>query len=350
MAAEARGVVAAINGDFFDITESEHPGVPATGATSGPAVVDGIPLKASVPPGQRFGFTPPPGDTQEVFGVGVDGRARTARLSLRGLVRTPQGSLPLRGLNQYALPVGSIGVFTPQWGTASRARAACGTDNHRAAPCTPDTREVTVRDGQVEAASDTLGDGPIRPDTFVLVGREAGAEELRSLRPGTPVEVEYGLASTSSVPFAFALGAHRLVFHHRPVSGLDAETAQPRSAVGIADDGHTLRLLSTDGREGGAGGLTLRELAHVLTWMDCEQAVYLDGGASSELVTRSPGTDLAIVRNSLDHARQRPVPNGIAIFAEPVPPSRPLDPPAQPAAPDGPSLLPPLVAHPRPNP
>jgi len=77
--AQEQGVVAAINGDFFDISEAEHPGVAATGAASGPAVSDGTVLKAAVPPGQRFGFTPPPGDTEQVFGVGVDGRARTAR-------------------------------------------------------------------------------------------------------------------------------------------------------------------------------------------------------------------------------------------------------------------------------
>ena len=45
--------VAAINGDFFDITESQHPQVPATDAPSGPAVADGAPLNAAVPPAQR---------------------------------------------------------------------------------------------------------------------------------------------------------------------------------------------------------------------------------------------------------------------------------------------------------
>jgi hypothetical protein len=327
MAEEEPGVVAAINGDFFDITEGEHPGVPATGAATGPAVVDGTALKGAVPQGQRFGFTPPPGDTEEVFGVGVDGRARIARMTLRGHIRTPEGTLPLRGLNQYALPEGSIGVYTPRWGTVSRARAACGTDEFRAAPCTRDIREVTVHDGRVVAASDTLAAGPIPPDTFVLVGREAGAHRLRALPAGTPVQVDYHLASTSPVPLTFALGAHQLLRDHRPLAELDTEVVEPRSAVGISDHGHTVRLLSTDGREGTSSGLTLRELADVLDSLDCEQAAFLDGGNSSTLVTRDPAGGLAIVRNSLDHAHQRPVPNGIAIYAghvaSPTPPRRP---------------------------
>ncbi len=108
-----------------------------------------------------------------------------------------------------------------------------------------------------------------------------------------------------------------------------------------------LRLLSTDGREGTSTGLTLRELAAVLESLDCEQAVYLDGGNSATLVTRDPVGGLTIVRNSLNHAHQRPVPDGIAIYAEPAAsrtPARPPDPP------DEPSLLPPWLAHLRPTP
>ena len=45
---------------------------------------------------------------------------------------TPEGHVPLGGLNQYALPVGGVGAYTSRWGTASRARATCGTDTVRA--------------------------------------------------------------------------------------------------------------------------------------------------------------------------------------------------------------------------
>ncbi|MFD0345034.1 hypothetical protein ACFQ0M_00995 [Kitasatospora aburaviensis] len=93
-----------------------------------------------MPEGQRYGRTRPLGDTgegvfdEDVFGVGVDGRARMDRLVLHGHIRTPRSELVLGGLNQYALPVDSIGAFTSQWGEVSRARAACGTDDDRAAP------------------------------------------------------------------------------------------------------------------------------------------------------------------------------------------------------------------------
>ncbi len=188
--ADAQGAVAGVNGDFFNITETQHPGVEATGASVGPAIAAGRTLKAAVPDGQRFGPALPPGaTTEDVFGVGTDGRARLDRLALDGSIRTSETRLPLGGLNQYALPVGSVGAFTSEWGSVSRVRATCGTDTDRAAPCSTDTYEVTVRDGRVVSAADTPGNGPIAAGTTVLVGREAGAQQLRKFFAGEPVEV-----------------------------------------------------------------------------------------------------------------------------------------------------------------
>ncbi|RKT11669.1 uncharacterized protein DUF2233 [Streptomyces sp. 1114.5] len=313
--AGARGAVAAVNGDFFDISEDQHPGVEATGATSGPAVYRGRALKAAVPEAQRFGWRPPPGGTvEDVLGVGVDGVARIGRLSLRGHLRTVDGVRTLGGLNQYALPVGSIGVFTSDWGEVSRARAACGTDESRQAPCTSETLEVTVRQGRVVAVAATPGTGPIPTGSTVLLGREAGARALAALPPGAPVAVDYGLVSGEPVPFVFALGAHSLLRGGHALPGLDGTVAEPRSAVGLAAGGRVLTLLSTDGREGSSTGLTLTELARAVADLGCPDGVYLDGGASATLVARDSATGGLTVRNHLDHGRERPVPNALGIF------------------------------------
>ena len=177
--AAAQGAVAGVNGDFFNISETQHPGVQATGASVGPAIARGRALKGAVPDGQRFGPALPPGtSTEDVFGVGADRRARLDRLRLTGSVRTPEGVLALRGLNQYALPVGSIGAFTPAWGSASRVRATCGTDTDRAAPCSTDTYEVMVRRGRVVSASDTPGSGPVTAGTSVAYDIPTGGSSF----------------------------------------------------------------------------------------------------------------------------------------------------------------------------
>lgn len=89
--ATAQGAVAGVNGDFFNISEAQHPGVQATGASVGPAIARGRALKGAVPNGQRFGPPLPPGtSTEDVFGLGVDRRARLGGLSLDGSIRTPR--------------------------------------------------------------------------------------------------------------------------------------------------------------------------------------------------------------------------------------------------------------------
>ncbi|MFF7163379.1 phosphodiester glycosidase family protein [Streptomyces sp. NPDC008086] len=312
-----QGAVAGVNGDFFNISEAQHPGVQVTGASVGPAIARGRALKAAVPNGQRFGPALPPGtSTEDVVGVGIDGRARMDALSLAGSIRTREGSLPLRGLNQYALPVGSVGAFTTKWGEVSRVRATCGTDTDRAAPCSADTYEVTVRHGRVVSAADTPGSGPIAAGTTVLVGREAGAQQLRKFSTGERVTVRHRLvAAKSHVPFRFALGGYPVLDDGQPLPGLDDRASAVRTAVGIADRGRRLLLLALDGAPEYRTGLTVAEVASVMRELGAVDAFSLDGGGSSTLVARAAGASAVAVRNHPSDGVERPVPNGIGVFS-----------------------------------
>ncbi|MGG7570275.1 phosphodiester glycosidase family protein [Streptomyces sirii] len=314
--AAARGAVAAVNGDFFHITETQHPGVEATGAPVGPAVTSGRQLKAAVPDGQRFGPVMPPGaTTEDVIGVGYDRRARLDRLTLRGAVLTPGGVLPLRGLNQYALPVDGIGAYTARWGPASRVRATCGTDIDRTAPCSTETAEVTVRYGRVWALDARPGTGGVAAGSVVLVGREAGARQLRALRIGEPVTVGYRLVGRHPVPLRFAVGGFPIVRDAEPVAGLDAVTVAVRTSAGIGPGGRLLYLMALDGAPGqGQTGLTVRELAELMERLGARDAMNLDGGGSSTLVT-GDGVGQVVVRNHPSGGAERPVPNAVGVFS-----------------------------------
>lgn len=314
--ADSAGAVAGVNGDFFHITETQHPGVEATGAAVGPAVADGRVLKAAVPKGQRFGPALPPGtDTREVFGVGTDKRARLDRLTLTGSVGTPTGKLPLKGLNQYALPVNSVGAFTARWGSASRMRAVCGTDTRRSAPCSDDTYEVKVRGGRVVSVAGAPGSGAIPADTTVLVGREEGARALRALSAGDRVDVAYTLAAASSgVPYAFAIGGFPVLRGGAPLSGLDDGTSAVRTVVGVKGGGRQLLLLALDGAARYRTGLTVAEEADTMRSLGASDAFNLDGGGSTEMVSRDTGAAAVTVRNHPSGGAERPVANGIGVF------------------------------------
>jgi hypothetical protein len=315
--AQAQGAVAGVNGDFFDISETQHPGVEATGATVGPAIANGRVLKAAVPDGQRFGPALPPGTTtKDVLGVGLDGRARLDSLALDGSVRSSRGRWALGGLNQYALPQGSIGAFTSAWGGVSRKRATCGTDIDRAAPCGTDTYEVTVRRGHVVSVAGTPGSGPIASGTTVLVGREAGAQRLRGLVKGQAVRIQHWLvAADTRIRYRFAIGGCPVLTHGQPLPGLNDTTSAVRTAVGIANKGRRLLLLALDGAPAFRTGLTIAEVAHTMRTLGSVDAFSLDGGGSTTMVARKPGAGAVSVLNHPTDGAERPVPNGIGVFS-----------------------------------
>ncbi|GGZ27944.1 phosphodiester glycosidase family protein [Streptomyces poonensis] len=315
--ARSAGAVAGVNGDFFNMSETQHPGVQATGAPVGPAIAGGRTLKAAVPDGQRFGPALPPGtSTRDVLGVGTDRRARLDSLTLKGSVTTAGGTLPLGGLNQYALPEDSVGAFTAAWGGASRERATCGTDSDRAAPCSKDTHEVTVRGGRVVSEAAAPGRGPIASGTTVLVGREEGARKLRKLSVGDRAGVRHRLvAARSRTPYVFAVGGHPVLAAGRPLPGLDDRTPAVRTAAGIADGGRRLLLVALDGAPEFRRGLTVAETAALMSRLGARDAFNLDGGGSSTLVARRPGGGSAVVRNHPSGGAERPVPNGIGVFS-----------------------------------
>lgn len=322
--ADRQGAVAGVNGDFFHISETQHPGVPVTGASVGPAVARGRVLKGAVPNGQRFGPAPPPGTgTEDVLTVGRDRRVRLDRLTLDGSVRGDAGTTALGGLNQYALPVGSVGAFTEDWGSASRLRATCGTDTDRAAPCSTDTHEITVRDGRVVGTAGRPGAGAIPAGTTVLVGREEGAHRLREYEVGERVRVSHRLTGSSAgagsgagsrrAPL-LAVGGCPVLRGGQPLPGLDDRTAAVRTAAGIADGGRRLFLFAVDGTAGRAG-LTVAEVSRLLRDLGATDGFGLDGGGSTTLVARDPGGTSVTVRNHPSAGAERAVPNGIGVFS-----------------------------------
>lgn len=299
------GAVAGINGDFFDIGR--------TGAAVGPAVRDEQPLKAAVPQGRRAAPAVPGAEMDYVFAVGVDGVARIDRLALRGELTGPQGTTPIVGLNQHAVPVGGVGVFTDAW-RVDRGQTLCGSDADPEAPCAPDRWEVAVRDGVV------TGVGPpdarrLAPNEIVLDGREQGAAALRPLRDGDRVDVDYALVPASGVAPQVAVGGQPILVDGRPTERLDDRFRAPRSAAGYSPGGRRVFLVTVDGRQDDSVGATLAEMSALLGEMGVDDGVNLDGGGSSTLVHRSSRADDVTTVNDPSGSSARRVGNGLGVYS-----------------------------------
>jgi exopolysaccharide biosynthesis protein len=82
----------------------------------------------------------------------------------------------------------------------------------------------------------------------------------------------------------------------------------PRTVVGLDKDAKTLTILTVDGRRPGVSiGMTGPELGAEMKRLGCEGAMNLDGGGSTELVLRDPGTDKLRVMNQPSDGRERAV-------------------------------------------
>ncbi|WP_175631920.1 phosphodiester glycosidase family protein [Virgibacillus siamensis] len=283
--AAAAGAIGGVNGDFFDIND--------TNAPLGTAIKDGKLLKG------------PQGTHTLTVGVDKHGIGHITDIFLDGTIHLPSGDYPLAAFNQYTVPEGGIGLYTPLWGKAQRSETGS------------DIYEVTVRNGNVIAVDNSAGKGEIREGTIVLTGRGQGADRLRNLTIGDSVTVEYAPKADDEAMMDFAVGGNAVLIENGQVqAGLDDTTTAPRTAVGLSRDGKKMILAAIDGRQVDSRGMTYKELAHFMKEQGAYTALNIDGGGSTTMVARKPGKADARVVNSPSDGEERNVPNGIGIFAK----------------------------------
>ncbi|WP_285630933.1 phosphodiester glycosidase family protein [Lentzea sp. NBRC 102530] len=274
---QAPEAVAAINGDFFDIDNSNAP--------EGVGVQDGRLRKSG---------------NGRAVGIDAAGIGSVMETFFEG---TLNGTHKVTQLNSAKIDVDGIGVFNPLWGTYSRARATQGASN---------TAEVIVEDDVVRTVG-SPSDTPIKG--YALVGRDEGADVLKALKPGDRVEVSYkNRTSDGSEPKTAIGGRQLLVENGRNVA--PAEPLHPRTAVGFSADGRKMQMLTVDGRQSPyLQGLDLRDLADAMIGLGAHHALNLDGGGSSTMLARDPGTTALTLVNTPSEGGERPVPNGLALYA-----------------------------------
>ncbi len=284
-----RRTVAAFNGDFFDINATEAP--------IGPGLREGALVHSPAGPYTAAAFGP-------------HSAGRILQLYFDGTVTLPDGTEQLSGYNAPDVPADTIGLYNSQWGSADRALT---TDDATL------TAEVAVRDGAVTSVSAKPGDGAIPAGTTVLVGRGTGAKKLQQLQAGDPVSVEYHVRTDdgSAVPRTAVGGRGVLVENGVPQDweGRPNNTAAPRTAVGFSKDGSVMHVLTVDGRQAASGGVTLTELARMMAGLGAYNALNLDGGGSSTLLTREAGSDTLRLANAPSDGAAREVPEALAVTA-----------------------------------
>ncbi|GAA3514380.1 exopolysaccharide biosynthesis protein [Streptosporangium album] len=278
--------VAAVNGDFFDINNS--------GAAQGIGIRSGDLVQAPI------------AGHNNAVAVTADGVGHVLQMYFDGTA-TPAGGTPIT-LTQFnqLIQAGGVGLFTPLWGSYDRGRAVAGATA---------VTEVVLRDGAVTEVRTAAGSGPIPADTTIMLGRDAGAAALAALKPGDRVEVKYQPKSNGGGAVKAAVGGNQILVKDGVARTSADNTAAPRTGVGFSADGRKMYLLTVDGRQTDSRGVTLTELAAMMAELGAHNALNLDGGGSSTMLAREPGSADVQVENSPSDGEERHVPNGLALYA-----------------------------------
>lgn len=277
--------VAAVNGDFFDINNS--------GAAQGVGIRSGDLIQSPV------------AGHPNAAAISAEGLGRIIQVGFEGSATLPAGPVPLTQFNNMVQRDG-IGVFTPLWGSYPRQRAVAGAAR---------AVEVTVTGGRVAAVATAPGEGPIPAGTTVLLGREAGADALAALRPGDPVDVAWKPKASDGGSLRAAVGGGSVLVRDGVVQNIADPTLAPRTSVGFSADGRKMIMLTVDGRQVDSRGVTQTEMGRMMVELGAYTALNLDGGGSSTLLAREPGAAAVQVENSPSDGTERPVPNGLAVYA-----------------------------------
>jgi len=278
--------VIGVNGDFFDIHDTEAPLGVAKDRQRG--ILNGV-----------------ESDWNSAFWIDAAGVPHIGDLYADAVVRQRQ-DLDITTVNSPSVRAGEIGLYTKTWGTLRKYRVV---DGQRRG-----VRMVVVRHGRV-VSNRSRFPGSLRVSDLVLVGRGAGAGRLARLRAGQRITADVSL----SQDVAMAITGDTFILQNGVRVSRDDVELHPRTAIGIDHDTGQLLLVVMDGRSESSSGMTMKEMAQLFERLGAEDALNLDGGGSSIMVARQVDGSLAVL-NSPSDGHPRPVANGLEVTYDAVVP------------------------------
>src|SRR3954447_18664648 len=269
--------VVGVNGDFFDIRDTEAPLGVAKDRQRG--VMNGV----------QSGWN-------SAFWVDAAGVPHVGELYADAVLRQ-RPDLDVTTVNSPSVQPGEVGLYTEKWGTLAGYRVV---DGQRRG-----VRLVVVRHGRV-VSNRSRFPASLRVRDLVLVGRGRGAGELAPLRAGQRLTADVSL----SEDVAMAVTGNMFVMRDGKRVAKDDVDLHPRTAIGIDHDTGQLLLLVVDGRQAFSRGATMKELGKLFQRLGAEDALNLDGGGSSIMLARQSDGALSVL-NSPSDGHPRPVANGL---------------------------------------
>ncbi len=253
------GIVAAMNADFFSVHSGNK------GFSLGIEIQNGNMLQSPIYP-----------ETMATISY-TDSAIDMGYLSFLFAAVAPNGNFnTIRHLNKHTTYFGDILMYTSEW-NGGYSPAPGG-----------DVLEVVVDGGKVCEMRRNMPSVKIPENGCVLVVSEGSNMFFaNNFQIGDDIRFDYYITpDIQKAEAAFGGGAMLVqdgnivkTFSH-VISGYN-----PRSAIGMSKDGKTLHMVALDGRQTSSRGMTMSELATLMSELGCYNAVNLDGGGSTNMVS-----------------------------------------------------------------
>lgn len=292
------GAIAAVNGDFFDIGETDAP----LGVT--------INRAKGILTGSRDGWIPGVNSSLWFDASGPHVSPLTLQYTIR-----QRPDVTVTGINHPHITPGQVGVYTTDWHRTEGYKVTSGKKR---------AREVWLRKNRVVSNKPKLSSGKkIRGKERVLIATGPAAGKLAGIKKGTRLTLSKRIEGGKPT---VAISGDRPLLVNGARAVINNTIAHPRTAVGIDADGRKLLILVVDGRSAVSRGYTMVELADMMTALGAENAINLDGGGSSAMYTRNGLGAMGIVNEPSDGG-ERSVANALGVVYDGVlPPVIPLTP------------------------
>jgi Phosphodiester glycosidase len=283
--------VAGINGDYFDIGNTNRP--------ENIVVRNGTLLQL---PTKRYALA-----------ITRDGYPHIAEFTFSGELVIDERTMPLDAIDELPPPNGGLSLVTPEYG---RVRPL---ENVTLVQLVPFDGTPPLARYRVTGVADNLSPQP--PGYYVAIG--PGDYSVVDVPPVNAIVTASGnLAPFDTNDIATAIGGGPLILHNGSwyddgdgPNGPEFSKRIPCSGAAIAPDGR-LFLVEVDGRQPDVSvGLKRPEFAELMRALGATEGLALDGGGSSTLAVRRLGDVYAGVVNSPSDGKERPVGDGLFVYS-----------------------------------
>ncbi len=296
--------VAGVNADYFDMGSN----------------FEGGPIGAEISDGELIS-SPTPLSGLYTFAVTNEGKPVIDMYTFNGqLTHEGDTSYRIGGVNKsYSYTQNMLYMYTDKWGGTARKKDA---DNL--------PTEMIVIDGIVqqifveEPVEMSVPNGAV----FFQAYDNAATFIQEHIQVGDAVEMDYEFISSTSQEkldpenIQMMIGGHTILVdqgkkatYSFSISSISPNSARSRTGIGYSEDERYVYLITVNNTQGNTG-LTVSEFQYFMTQIGVWKGINLDGGGSTQMVSRELGEfDPALVAKPEGSSVRRVV-NGVGVYSE----------------------------------